>query len=88
MKKVYKYWLNPAKTALYMSLTINGKSAGYCHRYLTTPFCVGDNLILHDVTTHDLEFHSFLRLSHQYIVNRDSLEVPIGELFELDNINL
>lgn len=88
MKKTYKYWLNPGKTMLFMSLTINGRNAGYCSRYLDKPYSVQDNLIIMDVTSHDLEFHSFLRLSHQYIVNKDSVEVSVQDSFELENLNI
>ena len=41
-----------------------------------------------DVTTHDLEFHSFMRLSHQYIVNEDCFDVKVEDSFELYNPNL
>lgn len=88
MKKDRKYWLNPDRTFLFMSLKINGKNAGYVSRYLDKPYSVQDNLIIFDVTAHDLELHSFMRLSHQYIVNKDSLDVKIGDLFELDNPNV
>lgn len=73
---------------LFMSLTINGRNVGYCSRYLEKPYSVQDNLIIMDVTTHDLEFHSFMRLSHQYIVNEDCLDVKVEDSFELYNPNL
>lgn len=88
MKKIHKYWLNPSKTMLFMSLDINGRKVGYCSRYLDKPYSVQDNLIIMDVTTHDLELHSFMRLSHQYIVNKDSVEVTVQDSFELDNLNI
>lgn len=88
MKKTYKYWLNPDKTFLFMSVLLNGRKAGYASRCLDKPFTVQDNLIIFDVTTHDLELHSFMRLSHQYIVNKDSVEVSVQDSFELEDINI
>lgn len=72
-----------------MSLTINGKYVGSVCRLLVPPFSVWDSLSIEDITTHDLELHSFLRISHQFVVNPDSLAgEKIEEMFELENPNI
>ena len=72
-----------------MSLTIDGRCVGSVCRLLVQPYSVWDSLTIDDITTHDLELHSFLRFSHQFVVNPDSMAgEKIEEMFELENPNI
>lgn len=89
MKKVHRYWISPNRECLCMSLIIDGKYVGSISRLLGRPFSVWDSLSIEDITTHDLELHSFLRISHQFVVNPDCLNgEKIEEMFEIDNPNI
>lgn len=88
MKKKRTYWLNPGKTFLMCQVYINGKLAITFSRdlshYVVNSCCVASL----DITTFDLEMHAFLRMSHQYIIDKDSITEKVEDMFELDNPNL
>lgn len=85
MKKVRRYFLSPSRDTLHCEVWINGKLLLTFQRNLKIQFVVARGSESVDVTTFDLEFHSFLRVSHQYIVNPDSMSgVKIEEMFEMD----
>lgn len=90
MKKVRKYFLSPDRKELHCEVFINGKLAMSFRRHLKFNMVLamsGD--VIPDVTTFDLELHAFLRISHQMIVNPDSLAgEKIEEMFEIDNPNI
>lgn len=89
MKKVHRYWLSPNHESLCMSLTYDSMPCGTIARMLCPPFTVWDSLQISDVTTHDLELHAFLRVSHQFLVQPDCLAgEKIEEMFELENPNI
>lgn len=93
MKKYRKYSLTPNRNKLCCDVYIDNKYSMSFIRDLID-FSVnayrGTSLgvSLVDVTAFDLELHSFLRISHQYIVDKDSLDVKIEDMFELENPNL
>lgn len=88
MKKIRKYYLNPDKTILFCEVIIDGKKRLIFQRNLES-FSVFSDCRTSDVTTFDLELHSFLRVSHQMIVNPDVLAgEKIEEMFEIDNPNI
>ena len=90
MKKVRKYCFNPDKTCFICDVYISGKLCMEFSRNLLTYVVWSQSLPgLIDVTTFDLELHAFLRISHQMIVNPDSLAgEKIEEMFEIDNPNI
>lgn len=88
MKKVRKYYLNPSRTRLICDVHINGELKMEFHRSLVSYSVITHVVPGIDVTTFDLELHAFLRLSHQYIIDKDSVEVKIEEMFEMENPNI
>lgn len=89
MKKYRKYFLNPNRNKLVCDVYINNK---YCisfsrdlENFAVAAYRSSSQI---DVTTFDLELHAFLRLSHQYIIDANCLEVKIEEMFNLENPNL
>lgn len=90
MKKDRKYYLNPSKTRFICDVYINGKLCLEFSRNLLTHAVWTQSMPgLVDVTTFDLELHAFLRISHQMIVNPDSLAgEKIEEMFEIENPNI
>lgn len=91
MKKYRKYYLSPRRNVLMCDvyLGVNKFPAFGFERDLVTFEVIGrcaGNCV--DITTYDLELHAFLRVSHQYVVDKDSLDVKIEDMFELENPNL
>lgn len=91
MKKIRKFFLSPHHNFLTCEVYFGSENhptflfARNLFNYETSSNCYKNTV---DITTHDLEFHSFLRLSHRYIVNKDSLDVKVEDMFEIDNPNI
>ena len=91
MKKRF-YYINHRKTILYCDIYYNNeKFPIYSFSRNLVSFEVESTCCTNyvDITQHDLELHAFMRLSHQYIVNPDSMAgEKIEEMFELENLNI
>lgn len=89
MKKVRKWFLSPDRTLLWCSVYIENRLwFAFCRSLVNYEVCGYIHSKNCDVTTYDLEMHSFLRVSHAYIVQPDSFEYKIEEMFEIDNPNI
>lgn len=74
---------------MHCEVYINGRHAMTFRRHLKYLMVIATREDINiDPTTFDLELHSFLRLSHQYMINPDSFEFKIEEMFEIDCPNI
>lgn len=90
MKKSRKYFLTPDKNEILCEVYINDRHAMTFRRHLKylMVLAIRENVNV-DPTTFDLELHSFLRFSHQYMINPDSMAgEKIEEMFEIDCPNI
>lgn len=84
MDKKYKFYASHDKQELSCHVWLNKQYKGRFIRYKDGS--VLDISHSMDPVTHDLEMHSFMRLSLQWLT--DPQTISAEELFELDNINI
>lgn len=84
MDRKYKYYSCPDKHELSCHVWLNGQYKGRFIRYKDGS--VLDISHSMDPVTHDLEMHSFMRKSLQWLT--DPKVISVEELFELDNLNI